>query len=96
MTKYIVDLSLDGYSNEKEEKLAGIEFINESLDFSASSVSVEIYDECGWLEKEDGEEGYWDTSCGNSHLFFGGTPADNQYKFCPYCGKPIKDVNDEA
>jgi hypothetical protein len=47
---------------------------------------------CLWLEKEDGEEGYWDTGCGHSHIYIGGTPEEYEYKFCPYCGKPIKEA----
>lgn len=43
--KFIVDLWLDGYNNDDEMEKACIEFIQESLDFSASSVSVEVYKE---------------------------------------------------
>ena len=46
---------------------------------------------CVWIEQEDDGYGYWDTGCGESHLFFGGTSSNNHYKFCPYCGKPIKE-----
>jgi hypothetical protein len=45
MPKFIVDLWLDGYDNEEDMKEACREFILESLDFSASSVKVEDYDE---------------------------------------------------
>ena len=41
--KFVVDLWLDGYEDEEEMKKACIELIQESLDFSASSVSVEVY-----------------------------------------------------
>lgn len=40
MTKYIVDLSLDGYDSPEDAKKAEIEFINEQLNFSASYVKV--------------------------------------------------------
>ena len=40
MSRYIVDLTLDGYTDEKEQEAAEIEFIKEQLDFSASSVKV--------------------------------------------------------
>lgn len=43
--KFIVDLWLDGYDNEEDMKQACIEFIQDALDFSASSVSVEVYEE---------------------------------------------------
>ena len=44
MAKYLVELYLDGYESEEEEIEAGLEFIKENLDFSASSVKVEVYD----------------------------------------------------
>ena len=42
--KFIVDLRLYGYKNDKELELACIKFIQESLNSYASSVSVEKYD----------------------------------------------------
>ena len=41
---------------------------------------------CGWREDEDGNQ---QTSCGECYVFFEGTPAENDYRFCPGCGKPI-------
>lgn len=38
MAKFIVEIHLDGYSAPEEHDAACAEFINESLDFSASSV----------------------------------------------------------
>lgn len=44
--KFIVDLWLDGCENEEDMKKACIQFIEESLDFSGSSVrSVEVYEQ---------------------------------------------------
>ena len=40
MTKFIVDLWLDGYDSEEEHAVACKEFIYEQLNFSASSVTV--------------------------------------------------------
>ena len=40
MTKFIVDLSLDGYESEEEMAAACKEFIYEQLNFSASSVTI--------------------------------------------------------
>ena len=39
--KFLVDLYLDGYETEEEHEAACLVFIKESLDFSASSVTVE-------------------------------------------------------
>lgn len=50
-------------------------------------------DKCTWKLIEDGrtEESDWSTACGQEHLFFNGSPAENSYKFCPYCGKPLEE-----
>jgi len=36
----------------------------------------------------DGDE-TWSTGCGEYHMFIEGTPEDNSYEFCPYCGSDI-------
>jgi rRNA maturation endonuclease Nob1 len=43
---------------------------------------------CRWIADEDGN---WQTDCGKLFVIFDGTPADNQMKFCCYCGKPIRE-----
>jgi hypothetical protein len=42
--------------------------------------------QCAWQEDEDGA---YDTDCGNRFEFIDGGVADNDMKFCPYCGKPV-------
>lgn len=42
---------------------------------------------CLWQQDEDGN---YDTECGNRFVFIYGTPEDNGFKFCPYCGKEPK------
>lgn len=44
---------------------------------------------CTWSEDEDG---VWWTVCKEMHEFYDGTPKDNNYKFCPYCGKELEEV----
>jgi len=41
---------------------------------------------CTWHEDEDG---LWWTDCKEIHEFFDGTPIENSYRFCPYCGKAL-------
>ena len=50
MPKYLLDLWLDGYEDEEDEKKACDEFISDQLDITASSVHFENL-------IEDGEEG---------------------------------------
>ena len=40
MAKFIVELFLDGYDTQEEQEAACLEFIEEQLNFSASSVKV--------------------------------------------------------
>lgn len=46
-------------------------------------------DRCFWREDADGQ---WFTSCDQAHSFFDGGPGLNQYRFCPYCGKPLHEI----
>lgn len=39
---------------------------------------------CRWTHDED--SGIWNTACGEAHLFEEGGPAENEHRFCPYCG----------
>lgn len=43
-------------------------------------------DVCTWTEDY---EGNWYAACGEVWTLTEGTPAENHYRFCPGCGKPI-------
>ena len=47
--------------------------------------------ECEW-KLEDAEGNLYAIGCENRQLIFEGTPEENGYKYCPYCGKRIKEV----
>ena len=44
-------------------------------------------DGCEWVYDEYHD--MWDTQCDNGHCFIEGTPKDNFYEYCPYCGKVL-------
>ena len=46
---------------------------------------------CEW-EVWDEEANCYHTSCENAHFFVDGSPKDNKYVFCPYCGRKLKEV----
>ena len=48
-------------------------------------------DVCEWRLCDE-EANVYDTSCRNSHILIEGTPKENNYEYCPYCGKKIKVV----
>ena len=47
-------------------------------------------DVCEW--KYNDTEYYWESSCDHLHIFMSDGPKENEYEFCPYCGKKIKVV----
>lgn len=43
---------------------------------------------CVWREEDNFHETFWESDCDKSFVFTqGGTPADNNFAFCPFCGK---------
>ncbi len=53
------------------------------------SVCEEILNEaCSWKYNRDEE--YWETGCGTSYVFYG-SPTENAYLFCQFCGKTIEE-----
>ena len=48
-------------------------------------------DVCQWRLCDE-EANVYDTSCRNPHILIEGTPKENNYEYCPYCGKKIKVV----
>lgn len=44
---------------------------------------------CTWIEDADGN---WRTGCKQLHIFIDGTPSENGYAYCPYCGAKIETV----
>ena len=77
---------------------------DEKSDFAYNNVgntldkSIEIVkhggvsdDFCDWRLCDE-EANVYDTSCRNPHILIEGTPKENNYEYCPYCGKKIKAV----
>lgn len=48
-------------------------------------------DVCEWKQHEREIDVYF-TECGQAHIFVDGNPEENNYEYCPYCGKKIKVV----
>lgn len=47
--------------------------------------------ECTWKLDERSELiTAWETSCGNLLCLEAGTPEENKFQFCPYCGGKLK------
>lgn len=46
---------------------------------------------CTWKETVDPSAlVYWETNCDNAFMIESGTPAENGFRFCCYCGRLLK------
>ena len=72
---------LEGEQSEKVAIDKAIEIVKQG------SVDDDV---CEW--KYNDSEYYFESSCDNLHIFMSDGPKENEYRFCPYCGKKIKVV----
>lgn len=81
--KYVTPYGNNGYKDTKAISIhKAIEIVKQG---SASD------DVCEWRLCDE-ETNVYDTSCRNPHILIEGTPKENNYEYCPYCGKKIKVV----
>ena len=73
--------------NNNSSKRVPYEFI----DYVEGKREIGVSDDvCEW-EYNDSEY-YFESSCEHLHIFMSDGPKENEYEFCPYCGKKIKVV----
>ena len=66
-----------------------------SLPMSEEQVRVALSEErCTWKYYEEYDAGYWETLCGDAFQFADGTPQENNFRFCPYCGLRIEQLDE--
>lgn len=44
---------------------------------------------CIWSYADNEFWDRWDTTCGTAYSFYTGNPKDNNYNYCPSCGKEL-------
>lgn len=94
-TAYDIDKVVEELEEKKQNALEVEESIKE---YNVWNDAIEIvkqggvYDDvCEW-KLEDEEANLHLTGCQQRQLIFEGTPKENGYRYCPYCGKKIKVV----
>ncbi len=45
---------------------------------------------CEWREYWECDYEVWETACDRKFEFMNDGPAENDYQFCPGCGRPIE------
>ena len=74
--------------NNNSSKRVPYEFI----DYVEGKREIGVSDDvCEW-KLEDEEANLYLNGCQQRQLIFEGTPKENGYRYCPYCGKKIKAV----
>ena len=63
----------------------------QSTETNAERIRKMTDDVCEW--KYNDSEYYFESSCDHLHIFMSDGPKENEYGFCPYCGKKIKVVD---
>ena len=63
-----------------------VEWLEELKAIKNGGISDDV---CKWRLCDEGANVY-DTTCRNPHILIEGTPRENNYSYCPYCGKKIK------
>ena len=68
------------------------ELINKITNLKIENKSLKGFGECIWKDANiDSCLNVYDTSCENVFEFVDGNPKDNNFKYCPYCGKALKE-----
>ena len=82
-TKTIRDKAIE-WNNHSSKKVP-----YEFIDYAEGKREIDVNDDvCEW--KYNDTEYYWESSCDRLHIFMSDGPKENEYEYCPYCGKKIK------
>ena len=87
---YDIDRVVEELESELKKGNIAIDFGEFRL-FEIVKQCVVSDDVCEWRLCDE-EANVYDTSCRNPHILIEGTPKENNYEYCPYCGKKIKAV----
>ena len=94
MLKQIYNITEDEiYSwviTKQERTIKRIKKDTQSTKTNAERIRKMTDDVCEW--KYNDSEYYFESSCKHLHIFMSDGPEENEYRFCPYCGKKIKVV----
>lgn len=90
--KVVEELGNVAYERYGNDGMGGERVVNmddaiEIVKGSGSDLALE----CKW-KLEDEEVNLYVTGCKEYHLLDEGTPEENKYRYCPYCGKKIREA----
>lgn len=77
---------VEQWQHDSEPPPIGVNTEQELIEGIAATLRSRPVGECAWTFDPDG---YWKTSCGDQFQISDGTPAENNMRFCHYCGLRI-------
>ena len=83
-----IEAAIRQFVSETNADLSKVEIIEEQI-FSANGITVKLRFREGQCEWHEDERGLWHTQCGNVFEFYDGGPKENNFRFCPYCGRRL-------
>lgn len=91
--KEFIDKLIERLDDERKSGLALYDFSMVGSYVNAIKIVNQLAEEynkdcCEWKQYDENDIYY--TGCEQIHMFIDGSPTDNKYEFCPYCGKKIK------
>ena len=88
-TAYDIGKVVEGLKNAswEETDISTVIYIDDAIEIVKKGGASD--DVCEWRLCDE-EANVYDTSCRNPHILIEGTPKENNYEYCPYCGKKIK------
>jgi DNA-directed RNA polymerase subunit RPC12/RpoP len=62
----------------------------EELETECERLRASVVGVCVWQYKDDNcFYSYWETACEQAFVILEGSPEENNYRHCPYCGKVL-------
>lgn len=66
------------------------------VEVQREAMEMDSKDVCEWIEDEGGDDWNYSTKCGREFGFYSGSPSENNFEFCPYCGLRLEVVDEQA
>jgi len=64
--------------------------VSDEVTFTSVRWTAPLEDLCDW--QYDEADDTWETACGQSFQFYDGGPLYNRFRWCPYCGRALRET----
>lgn len=79
----VLRIERNNLAQQNAELLEDVAALRLECDALKRQLAEAPHNECRWTERENGP---WETGCGEAFEFLDGGPAENDQRYCGYCG----------